>query len=115
MPAEAKASAYLQQTAEQQSLYYVSTWRRDCSFVSRHVSDVACAKARVRAAPTWPEPMMHNCRQNLYIHCVHVAAWARTGESKPLRVTSPTSSNESPFPMHSSAIAFETRICSGCA
>jgi hypothetical protein len=56
-----------------------------------------------------------NCRQDLSNHCFHAAAWARTGESKPLRVTSPRSSNERPLPRHSSAIAFETRICSGCA
>ena len=62
-----------------------------------------------------PEKSATNCRRNVHNHCRHPAACARTGEVKPLRVTSPRSSNERPLPMHSSAIAVETRICSGCA
>jgi hypothetical protein len=48
-------------------------------------------------------------------HCFHAAAWARTGWPKPFSETSPRFSNESPLPMHNSATAFETIICSACA
>ena len=96
------------------SLSYVCTDETSRSVARRTFLGCFASKS-AKCLSLTPANAQISCAKNLYDHCRHPAACARTGDVKPFSVTSPMSSNERPLPRHSSAIAVETRICSGCA
>ena len=70
------------------------------------------------ASSTSPAPtatFMRSSRGSLALASRYATACTRTGCSKPFSDTSPRSRNARPLPRHSSATAFDTRLCSGCA